>query len=389
MIRFLFFFAVASFVFGSAQADPGAKVQCAQYDLTNVDCTCVSKRYDAYMSVAAEPRYQALVKASYDAALSGDPDAYNEKLIALQRDMQAYMRFDAQFDSISGGFPANIDNFFEGCAIAGASKTPLPPVPSAPIYGKLYQACMDFYPDQRGCQCQVAQMGDVMSVQEAKAYYYSFNEKGNGSYDEENRKSAQKAGLSLEAYFAADKAARSKIGEYYRGKVNCSVLKWADGREGRSAAERAGTPVGFENVTQTTFVDPASEMEAARREAEAMKAQAQTDMASLPAMPSAVGPQAQTVPKALGAPQGTPLQTLLSGCEADGNAKSTCACLGGVFEQATVGASDSVARQLAFMMSGGGGEAGAMQMLQQASPQDLAQAGQLFQQNIMAVMTCQ
>ncbi|MEO0413193.1 MAG: hypothetical protein AAF221_15285 [Pseudomonadota bacterium] len=375
----------------SAKADADAEALCAQYGLTNVDCSCVSKRYDAYMMAAKEPRYQRVVAASYRYALDGDEE-YLDILTAQQQDMQGTLRYQNRFESISGGDPGNIDDFFEGCAIEGAPMTPLPPLSAIPIHQKLYKACMDFYPDERSCQCQIAQTTDATTQTEAKAYYYSFNEKGNGSFEENNRLSAQKAGLSLEAFRAADTRARSKIGENYKGKVNCIALRWADGRAGRTAEQRAGVPLGFENYEEIAYVDPVAQAQAARADGEAMRAEAAAEIAAFKSgkLPAAEDAPAEKASRTVStSAQGTPLEELLNGCESDGNDPSTCACLGGVFEKAAAGANDTVARQLAFMMSGGGGEAAAMQLMQQASPQDLAAAGQLFQQNIMSIMTCQ
>ncbi|MEM9880151.1 MAG: hypothetical protein AAF862_12830 [Pseudomonadota bacterium] len=375
-----------------AYADRDAYEKCARYGLTNVDCACVSKRYDAYLDAANEPQYKRIVKAGYDAAL-GDDAAFNQLMMALRQDVQGYMRYQNQFTSISGGEPSNIDNFFEGCAIAGAAKTPLPPVPSAPIYGKIYAACMAFYPDQRSCQCQAAQIGDATSEREAKAYYYSFNEKGNGGFDEENRNAARKAGLTLDDYFAADKAARSKIGDNYSGAIHCSVLRWADGREGRSDAERAGIPKGFENYQATAFVDPKAEMEAARQRGEAMKAKSAAEIAAVRngAIPSGALPEmpASSPPKASISASSSPRAILQNGCASADKPAAECSCLAEVFDTASAGASPGVTKALAMIMGSGGlDEMQMMRMMQSGAAADVPAASQLMMQNFMQIQAC-
>jgi len=391
-VRFFAIFALLALSIWPVHAGIEAYEKCARYGLTNVDCACVAKRYDAYLDAAKEPRYQRIVKAGYDAAL-GDDAAFNQLMAALNQDLGAYMRYQNQFASISGGEPGNIDDFFDGCAIAGAEKTPLPPIPSAPIYGKIYNACMAFYPDQRSCQCQTAQIGEATTEREAKAYYYSFNEKGNAGLDEENRLAARRAGLSLEDYFAADKAARSKIGDNYSGPINCSVLRWADGRSGRSEAERAGVPKGFENYEATAFVDPREEMEAARRRGEAMKANARADIAAERdgVQHSAAAPetQASSPAKASISASSSPRAILQNGCASADKPAAECGCLVEVFETASAGASPSVAKALAMIMGSGGlNEAQMMGLMQSGAAADIPAASQLLMQNFMQIQAC-
>lgn len=388
---------------GPVHADPAAQSLCTQYNLTNVDCACVSKRYDGYMEAAQTRQYQSIVEASYRHALGAEND-YLEKLSAMQQDLQMIMRYQQRFESISGGEPGNLDDFFAGCAIEGAPLTPLPALSSEPIHQKLYAACMEFYPDARNCQCQTAQIQDAASVSEAKAYYYSFNEKGNGTYEEEQSFSARKAGLSLEDFKAADRRARSKIGsDNYKGPVNCGVLRWADGRDGRSAQQRAGVPKGFENYKQSDDVDPMASIQRAQAEAAAFAQgqAAQMDGGQIKALiASAQAEQAAynkqlAADKARGAQltqQSTPRGLLDKGCASADTDPPVCQCLGGVFESAVASsnASKGAATQLALLMTGGemdGEDAAAM--MKSASPADLAAATQMFGANMMSIMNCQ
>lgn len=398
---------------GPAAAQIDARGLCAQYKLTNVDCACVSKRYDAYISAAQTPEWRAMVAASYRYALGGGGD-YIEKLQAMYNDIEKTFNYQQRFDSISGGEPDNIDDFFAGCAIKGAPLTPLPALSAAPIHQKIYKACMDFYPDERSCQCQAAQIAEATTIPEAKAYYYSFNEKGNASYDEERRLSAKKAGLSLEDFLAADGRARSKIGDYYQGPIQCGILRWADGREGRTAEERAGVPLGFENFKPAGKIETMADIQREQQDAAAFARQQAADFqrerAGQPPLPneaqikaliaSAEAEQAamkekRAAEKARGAQmmQDTSPRALFDkGCANADNSPSVCACLGDLFDQAVAssGASKSAATQLAILLIGDGiGEADGLAMLNSGSAQDMAAASQMLAQNVMGMMACQ
>lgn len=404
-------------MFGSATGPAAAQIDaqglCAQYNLTNVDCACVSKRYDAYISAAQTPEWRAMVASSYRYALGAGGD-YVDRLTAMHQDLNKIMDYQQRFESIRGSEPANIDDFFAGCAIKGAPLTPLPALSSVPIHQKIYKACMDFYPDQRSCQCQSAQIAEATTIPEAKAYYYSFNEKGNGSFDEERQLSAQKAGLSLEDFSAADKRARSKIGENYKGPVQCGILRWADGREGRTAEERAGVPLGFENFKPAGKIETMADIQREQQDAAAFARQQAADFqrerAGQPPLPneaqikaliaSAEAEQAamkekRAAEKARGAQmmQDTSPRALFDkGCANADNSPSLCACLGGVFDTAVknAGASKGAATQLAVLMVGNGLEdSEAQAIMRSTSPADTQVAGQMLGQSIMGTLSCQ
>jgi hypothetical protein len=402
---FLMLAAAVTAIAGPATAQTDAQALCGQYNLPNVDCACVSKRYDAYMKAAQTAEYRKMVDASYRYALGAGGD-FIEMLKAMYDDIEMTFNYQQRFESISGSEPDNIDDFFAGCAIKGAPLAPLPALSSQPIHQKLYKACMDFYPDQRSCQCQAAQIADATTIPEAKAYYYSFNEKGNGSFKEQQRLSAEKAGLSLNDFFAADKRARSKIGDNYEGSVQCGILRWADGREGRTAEERAGVPQGFENYQAPDKIETLADIQREQQDAAdfARQQAAQTpmpDQASINAIIASAKAEQAAMEKKIEAEKArgaqltsttTPRAALDKGCAANDNEPAVCDCIGGVFDAAvkSSGASRGAAMQLAILMSGGAiGDADATAMIRSGNQQDLAVAGQLFAQNMMGIIGCQ
>lgn len=380
-----------------------ARSLCESLDRPNVDCACVTKRYEAYLAWAQTPAQKAIVRQAYPFSY-GLENEYEAAFEAAMTSQEASLRLQLHFDPV-GGIPSGAGTFDKGCGIPGAPQVSLPAVPADPGAQKLYKACVDYPSDPRYCQCDVAMTASIMSQRELAAYYYSFNEQdksGPGDLESQDNYAAAKLGTSVDAYLTASRAARAKLKKVGDRNLNyCSSLRYGEENEGRSAAARAGTPVGFEDAVKSPSLeqlqaDIKRDQDAARAEAETL---AMTD-AQKAAMVAEAEAKTQQFNRQLEADKakGTQLAEATSpralfdqNCPGAGNEPQTCQCLSKIFDDSvrSSGASDSVATQLAILMTGGGMDDGdVIAMMRSANPADMAAASQIFGANVMKVMTC-
>lgn len=232
---------------------------CSSIDRTQVDCACVGNRLATFLHVSPAPEFSAFTEANYRRTIGLRSDIETALEAAMGSD-EKIMNLIAAYDP-HGGHDIEYER---GCVIESAPSTPIAPLPSGDLYQTAYNQCASSTGFTRYCQCLVAAEAEILTEQEFDANfvdevrYQTFM----GSNDEFKAQRALEMNISVAALNHLQSQASTKLNEYSDGDGSsmfsneCHAKTYGeDMRSGlvnpamaRSAAERAGAPVGLESI---------------------------------------------------------------------------------------------------------------------------------------------
>ncbi|MFN3211991.1 MAG: hypothetical protein ACE37M_02690 [Henriciella sp.] len=344
--------ALAGLVFVSlspfSSAQPTVAEACSSFERPNIDCACVASRAAVYERVSTA-QTRPLIAEGYLYALGLD-NSYEASMEAMMSDPLTAMAAIEMYDQV-GGRPENINDYEEGCVIAGASPLALS-APSEPAAVDEYiTACTASTGDSRFCTCDAARKASRVSDLEFEAYFRSFTDysDSDATTDEEiTAARAKNMGISPTRFDSLQSSARDKMREHQNeDDAYCAVVTWADEEPGVDAETRL--EAGFE-----------------------------------PGLVGRLTPQSlnsSIASDAAAEPLNKARAIVANACTSDGNSEQYCACYKAEFETKVVAkaASPRIALAWAVMASGGSGMAGSEQVtLMQSIPQADNQAAAMM-----------
>lgn len=241
---------VSLWVSASAHAQDSMEAVCQSIDRPNIDCQCVAKRISVYQKFAPTSEAKRMIVEQYRHALGlpNDHEAAMEAAYGREDDFMRRLALQESMDQI-GGVPSSINDFEQGCVIAGAAPIPIEQsriIDRDTEYSTeaYVQSCVksigETDQNQRFCQCSTARLTAELTDAEFEAYFRSF-----AQYDDANSRSelsrlrARSMGVSVEAYDKLTKSAGAKRNETQEANSGfCYARTWADNDLGRSAEER-------------------------------------------------------------------------------------------------------------------------------------------------------
>ena len=264
---------------------------CEALDRPNIDCGCVGVRIETLASAAPQPEGKTVIRQAYLANLGRD-NTFGEAMSDLQQSNPMNIVLLEEALAPFGGRPENIEEFEAGCVIPEAAPISFD-LPDEPAVSEYVSKCETSTGDARYCTCDAARKRSRVSAQGFEAYLGSFTQ-----YDEENfsleemtKARADAMGLSTDAYTELLSEARAKIdSKSEKDSLYCAATLWADDEPGASQVMRARG--GFE----ADMVD--------------LRKAVMEDKPATPASKDDTSAEA----------------ILISGCSADGNSESYCAC---------------------------------------------------------------
>ncbi|MAK61119.1 MAG: hypothetical protein CMK09_09100 [Ponticaulis sp.] len=304
-----------------AQTDDVAEI-CASLDRPNIDCTCVADRIDKFSAAGGfEAGGQFLVESYKN--LVGAKHNLQAAQEARMADINGYMNFTGAMDDL-GGEPDSIDEFENGCVIAGAERPSLPAIEAGSFIERALGACQASGGSERFCQCSEPRIRASMSTNEYEAMtrdiadWVGYDVKTSGN---SGRSHAAIMGLTEDQYDNLVAAAAVKRADKIDQVTNyCEAMIWADDEAGVGADARK--LAGF-----------------APGEAEAIIEKAN-------AGPSVMKTETNDLRRA---------RTIIAdGCSAQGNSDTYCGCIASEFRTKIVPAAGTpkVASGWAFMLYG-------------------------------------
>lgn len=235
---------------------------CSTLDRTHIDCSCVGKRMATFLHVSPSEDFDRMTEASYKVLLGIPADRASAMEAAFGSD-EKLMNIAAAYAPYGG----HEIEYEEGCVIEGAATTPLQSFPSDEIYVQSFEACERSTGMTRWCQCDTAARANVLTRHEFEADFLSFADYdgADGSSAGLSAMRAAKMRLTPTAYDALTISAREKLAEvtdddgslYFSNR--CHAITYGEdtqsgtisSRLARDDAERAGPPIGFEDIDVT------------------------------------------------------------------------------------------------------------------------------------------
>ncbi|MEO0436182.1 MAG: hypothetical protein AAF098_04680 [Pseudomonadota bacterium] len=213
---------------------------CGRFERSNIDCACVAKRVERFQSKANSSEGRELIAQGYYFAVGMSNDYRSRMERALANPSSAIELMQA-FDSL-GGRPENIQDYENGCVIAGAARASFAQPRNTQTMQQYRSACVASSGQRRYCACEGAQLQKVLSTAEFEAYFRSFadySDKEATTLVQMSQARGKAMGLSAQAYDELVGGARNKTSRHRLERESyCNAIVWADDEAGASAATR-------------------------------------------------------------------------------------------------------------------------------------------------------
>ena len=288
--------------------DDAIRGACERFERSNIDCACVAKKVATFQSKAPSINAREIIAQGYFYSVGVSNDLL-QRMERVYSDPIGAMEMMEAFDSL-GGRPENLDDYENGCVIAGARRASFAQPRDTEMMQQYRKACVAASGQQRYCACEGAQLQTVLSDREFEAYFRSFADYS----DKEATTRAQMAqargkamGLDADAYQELPVNARNKVSKHRQERETyCHAMVWADDAAGASAAVRQNG--GFSPELLSSAVE--SDQSIAHAQADA---------------PAATANGAAGV--------GSARDRLFNICMSDNNNQAMCECMGTQMEQ--------------------------------------------------------
>lgn len=240
--------AIASLV-GLVVLSPGALAEraglqalCESLERRTIDCGCVATRIETFISAAPTPEDADVVREYYRSLVGADHDLFG----ALERrpsNPMHHIKLEEAFEPL-GGPPGNdIEDYESGCVVPDTSPVVFSIPDEDPVAEYGVTAYRDRYARSTGMRahatCIASRKGSRTSAQVFEAYFRSFSQYDEGSFDDDAAR-ARSMGISVAEYEDLLDVADREIRAYDDAdSAYCSAMLWANDEPGNSPAERA------------------------------------------------------------------------------------------------------------------------------------------------------
>jgi len=235
-----------------AQANESMQAVCQSTDRPNIDCECVVRRIQVYQRFSPTDEAKRLIVERYRFELGLSNDLETAMMEAYGADKKEdFMRRIALQESLDqvGGEPSSINDFEQGCVIAGAPRTEIarPRIinPGSEYSSQAYvdncvKSVGDTETNQRFCQCTAERLTSKLTDAEFEAYFRSFTQYDDATSREGlSRIRARSMGIPVSEYDRLSKTARKTIKANEEADAGfCRSRIWADEEPGQTVEER-------------------------------------------------------------------------------------------------------------------------------------------------------